>query len=426
MKKALFLAVALVVNFSVNHVFAVTLEQAVQSAVEKNESIAQSWSQLQQSEEYVRQIRGNIFPTLTLEGSYLRQPKLSDSIAANFFPEEQTTTNLKLKQPLFRGLREFNALDRQKFLTAAEKQTYLWKTMDIYQQVSASYLEILSLQQDVRNIESQQKIYRDRVRDLQGRARRGESSSTEALTAQSTAAALDADFQIQSSRLRSARENFAVLTGLDAGSELTDFPENETSEPLKPLADYIARVEERPDMQISKSAAAAAREDVSIAKGAHWPTVDFEGNYYLSRPKGFSEDLDWDVQLRATLPLFEGGTTQSKVRLASLQSGEKDLVVNQTRRKAEAEVKALHDSLSMRVNQLKALKLASDLSEKNYQTLLRESRRGLSRSLDVQLGLTEYRNSKRNYDQARYQARLDRIRLELAAGHIPTVINKEM
>ncbi|MCC2680054.1 MAG: hypothetical protein K0R29_2630 [Pseudobdellovibrio sp.] len=426
MKKALFLAVALVVNFSVNHVFAVTLEQAVQSAVEKNESIAQSWSQLQQSEEYVRQIRGNIFPTLTLEGSYLRQPKLSDPIAANFFPEEQTTTNLKLKQPLFRGLREFNALDRQKFLTAAEKQTYLWKTMDIYQQVSASYLEILSLQQDVRNIESQQKIYRDRVRDLQGRARRGESSSTEALTAQSTAAALDADFQIQSSRLRSARENFAVLTGLDAGSELTDFPENETSEPLKPLADYIARVEERPDMQISKSAAAAAREDVSIAKGAHWPTVDFEGNYYLSRPKGFSEDLDWDVQLRATLPLFEGGTTQSKVRLASLQSGEKDLVVNQTRRKAEAEVKALHDSLSMRVNQLKALKLASDLSEKNYQTLLRESRRGLSRSLDVQLGLTEYRNSKRNYDQARYQARLDRIRLELAAGHIPTVINKEM
>jgi outer membrane protein len=426
MKKALFLAVALVVNFSVNHVFAVTLEQAVQSAVEKNESIAQSWSQLQQSEEYVRQIRGNIFPTLTLEGSYLRQPKLSDPIAANFFPEEQTTTNLKLKQPLFRGLREFNALDRQKFLTAAEKQTYLWKTMDIYQQVSASYLEILSLQQDVRNIESQQKIYRDRVRDLQGRARRGESSSTEALTAQSTAAALDADFQIQSSRLRSARENFAVLTGLDAGSELTDFPENETSEPLKPLADYIARVEERPDMQISKSAAAAAREDVSIAKGAHWPTVDFEGNYYLSRPKGFSEDLDWDVQLRATLPLFEGGTTQSKVRLASLQSGEKDLVVNQTRRKAEAEVKALHDSLSMRVNQLKALKLASDLSEKNYQTLLRESRRGLSRSLDVQVGLTEYRNSKRNYDQARYQARLDRIRLELAAGHIPTVINKEM
>ncbi len=426
MKNAVILLALFVSHFAAKNVFAVNLDQAVQSAVEKNESIAQSWSQLQQSEEYVRQIRGNIFPTVTLEGSYLRQPKLSDPIAANFFPEEQTTTNVKLKQPLFRGLREFNALERQKFLTSAEKQNYLLKTMDVYQQVTASYLEILSLQQDVRNIESQQKIYKDRVRDLLSRARRGESSSTEALTAQSTAAALDADFQIQSSKLRSARETFAVLTGLDSNSELTDFPENETSEPLKPLSDYLARIEERPDLRISKSSAAAARETVSIAKGAHWPTVDFEGNYYLSRPKGFSEDLDWDVQVKATLPLFEGGSTQSQVRLASLQSGEKDLVVNQTRRKAEAEVKTLHDSLSMRVNQLKALKLASDLAEKNYQTLLRDSHRGLSRSLDVQLGLTEYRNSKRNYDQARYQARLDRIRLELAAGQIPTVINKEM
>lgn len=404
----------------------VSLDEAVQSAVEKNESVAQSWSKLQQSEEFVRQIRGNIFPTISLEGSYLRQPKLADPIAANIFPEEQTTTNLKLKQPLFRGLREFSALERQKLLTAAEKQNYLRRTMDIYEQVSASYLEILSLQQDVKNIEAQQKIYRERVRDLQSRARRGESSTTEALTAQSTAAALDAEFQIQSSRLRAARENFAVLTGLDSSVELIDISENETNEALKPLSEYIARVEERPDLRTSISEAAAAREEVSIAKGAHWPTIDLEGNYYLSRPKGFSEDLDWDVQVRATLPLFEGGTTQSKVRIASLQSGERDLAVNQTRRKAEAEVKTLHDSLMMRVNQLKALKLASDLAEKNYQTLLRESRRGLSRSLDVQMGLTEYRNSKRNYDQARYQARLDRIRLELAAGYIPSVISKEM
>jgi len=90
MKNALILLTFLVMNLAFTNVFAVTLEQAVQSAVEKNESVAQSWSQLQQSEEYVRQIRGNIFPTLTLEGSYLRQPKLSDPIAANFFPEEQT------------------------------------------------------------------------------------------------------------------------------------------------------------------------------------------------------------------------------------------------------------------------------------------------------------------------------------------------
>ncbi len=406
--------------------WAISLDEAVQSSLQKNEFVSQSRSQVKQSEEAVDQIRGNIFPTISLNASYLRQPRLADPIAAAIFPEEQTTTNIELTQPLFRGFREFAALDRQKDLRSAQKNTHLVQMMDIYQQVAASYLDVLSLQQDIRNLEAQQKIYKDRVRDLQGRARRGESSSTETLTAQSTAAALDAEYQIQNSRLRAARENFSLLTGLPAETEVTDLPENETRQLLKPLEDYLSRIEDRPDMKASKMMASAADEEVSIAKGAHWPTIDLTGNYYFTRPEGFSEDLDWDVQLRATLPLFEGGVTQSKVRMAVLQRSEKDLAANQMRRKAEAEIKSLFDALRMRVDQLKALKLASDLSEKNYQLLLRDSRRGLARSLDVQMGLTEYRLAKRNYDQARYQARLERIRLDLASAQIPSILSKEM
>lgn len=406
--------------------WAISLDEAVQSSLQKNEFVSQSRSQVKQSEEAVDQIRGNIFPTISLNATYLRQPRLADPIAAAIFPEEQTTTNIELTQPLFRGFREFAALDRQKDLRSAQKNTHLVQMIDIYQQVAASYLDVLSLQQDIRNLEAQQKIYKDRVRDLQGRARRGESSSTETLTAQSTAAALDAEYQIQNSRLRSARENFSLLTGLPAETEVTDLPENETKQSLKSLEDYLGRIEDRPDMKASKMMASAADEEVAIAKGAHWPTIDLTGNYYFTRPEGFSEDLDWDVQLRATLPLFEGGVTQSKVRMAVLQRSEKDLAANQMRRKAEAEIKSLFDALRMRVDQLKALKLASDLSEKNYQLLLRDSRRGLARSLDVQMGLTEYRLAKRNYDQARYQTRLERIRLDLASAQIPSILSKEM
>ncbi|MCM2352413.1 MAG: TolC family protein [Pseudobdellovibrio sp.] len=407
-------------------VWAVNLDQAVQSTLEKNALVGQSRSQVQQAEEAVDQIRGNILPNLSLNATYLRQPRLSDPVAAGFFPEEQMTTNLTLTQPIFRGLREFSALDRQKELRTAQKQTHLVQMMDLYQQTAQSYLAVLALEQDLRNLQAQQKIYKERVRDLQGRARRGQSSSAEALQAQSTAAALDAEYQLQSSRLRSARENFVLLTGLPAGTKLTDLPENEINGKVKPLEDYLSRIENRPDLKASKSVAEAADEDVSIAKGAHWPTVDLTGNYYFTRPEGFSEDLDWDIQIRATLPLFEGGVAQSKVRMAVLQRSEKDLAMTQARRKAEAEIRSLHDALRTRVDQLKALKLASDLAEKNYKLLQRDSRRGLARSLDVQLGLTEYRLAKRNYDQARYQARLDHIRLDLASAQIPAVLNKEM
>lgn len=402
--------------------WAISLDQAVESALKKNESVDQSLYQLRQAEEIVRQTKGAILPSLTLNGTHLIQPKVSDPVAAQFFPETQTTANLTLTQPIFRGLREFAALRRQKNLLSAQEQTHLTQMTDLYQKVAESYMQVLSLEQDLRNLEAQSKIYQVRIRDLQGRARRGESSTTETLTAQSTAAALDAELQIQNAKLRSARENFALLTGLPKETPLDEIDELDSMTPPKPLETYLARVDERPDVKNLKERSEAANEDVSIAKGAHWPTADFTGNYYLVRPDGYTKDMKWDVQFKVTLPLYEGGLRQSQVREANLKLGENNMALNQLRRQSEAEIRSLHEAVRIRSEQLKALKLASDLSEKNYQVLLRDSRRGLIRSIDVQLGLTEYRATRRAYDQARYEARLERVRLDIAAAFIPTIL----
>lgn len=407
-------------------VLAVNLDQAVESTFKKNETVGQSREQLYQSEELVKQFRGAILPNLTLNGTYLVQPKPRDPLAAEFFPDKQLTTNLTLKQPIFRGLREFSALSKQNHLYSAQQQTHLLQMMSLYQQVVESFMDVLALEQDIRNIEAQQKIYQDRVTDLQGRARRGESSSTETLTAQSTAASLDAEYQIQSAKLRSSRENFAFVTGLPLETTLTDDGGVQASTALKSLETYLARIEDRPDVKILKEQYEAADQDVSIARGAHWPTADLVGNYYFNRPEGFMADMRWDVQVQVSFPIFEGGLRQAQVRESSSKRGQANLALTQLRRKSESEIKSLYESVRIRDVQLKSLKLSSDLAEKNYQVLLRDSRRGLTRSIDVQLGLTEYRLAKRTYDQARFQARLERVRLELAAAFLPTVLTKDM
>ncbi|MBX2995264.1 MAG: TolC family protein [Bdellovibrionaceae bacterium] len=404
---------------------AASLDQAVQSALQKNETVAQSREQLRRSEEQISQARSAIFPNLSLNASYLIQPKPSDPIAAEFFPEQQRTANFTLTQPLFRGFREFAALRQRKNLYSAQEQARLGQLIKLYQEIAASFLDVLALEQDLRNLEGQKTIYAQRVKDLQARTRRGESSTTEALTAQSTAAALDAETQMVQSRLRTARENMSFLTGLPVDEALTDTDDMATFT-LRPLSEYLARIDERPDVKALKENARAADEEVSIARGGHWPSADVVGNYYLVRPEGFMEDLKWDVTFKFSLPLFEGGLRQSQVREAASKRGESELELARIRRQTEAEIKSLHESLRIRADQLKALKLASDLSEKNYQVLLRDSRRGLTRSIDVQLGLTEYRVARRTFDQARYQARLDRIKLETAAAILPSALTKEM
>ncbi len=407
-------------------VWSADLDQAVQSSLQKNEVVGQSRSQLGQVREQVKQTQSAIYPNLSVIGTHLVQPRLDDAAAREFFPENQTTASLTLSQPLFRGFREFAAVRRQKDLLSAQELTRLSQMMNLYQQVAESYLNVLAIEQDLRNVDAQRKIYADRIRDLQGRTRRGESSATESLTAQSTAAALDADFQLLGVSLRSARENLALLTGLAVDEPLMDQSGTQGFEALRPLEQYLSRVDERPDVQIAVKRKEASEEDVSIAKGGHWPSADLLGNYYLVRPEGIQKDLKWDVQLRLTLPLYEGGLRQSQVREASLKKGESDLELAKLRRQGTAEIKSLYDSVRMRVDQLKALQTASDLAERNYQVLLRDSRRGLARSIDVQLGLTEYRVARRSYDQARYQARLERIRLDLASAQIPSVLKQEL
>lgn len=406
-------------------VYAVNLDQSVQSTLEKNEVVGQSRAQLNQSKELTKQARGAILPTIALNGSYLIQPEASDPVAAQFFPDRQTTANFSLTQPLFRGLREFAGLRRQDKLFEAQKQTHISSLLGLYQQVAESYLNVLALEQDMRNIEAQRKIYQARVKDLQARGRRGESSANEAFQAESTMAALDADFHIQNGLLRTARENFAFLTGLPSEVKLEDIAEGDAIT-LKPLSDYISRIEDRPDVKNLEQRHLASEEDVSIAKGAHWPTADVTGNYYLIRPEGFTEDLKWDVMFKVSIPIYEGGVTQSQVRMAASKRAETQLALSELRRKAEAEIKSLHDSLTVRNDQIKYLKISSELAEKNYKFLLNNARRGLSRSTDVQMGLTEYRVAKRAYDAARYQAQLERIRLDLATANIPSILTKEI
>lgn len=412
--------------FLASPTWAVNLNQAVESSLQKNETVEKGRAELLQADERVGQARGLIFPNVSLIGTYLRQPKSTDNFSGQIFPEEQKTASLTLTQPLFRGLREFAGLRREDHYYRAQKQIYVSQIIQLYQDVAQSFMNVLSLEQDLRNLEAQQKIYEARVIDLKGRAHRGESSSSEVLTAEATSAALNAEYQIQSSKLKAARENFSFLTGLPLNTVLDESTQEKVSIDLKPLDVYLARIDERPDIKKQKELTEAADQDVSIARGAHWPTLDLTGNYYLVRPDGYSSDNKWDIQLTAKLPLFEGGLTQSQVRSAASKYGSQQLELNQLRRQSESEIKSLHQSVQMRVDQLKYLKISSDLSEKNYQTLLRDSRRGLVRSIDVQMGLTEFRSAKRAYDQARFEAQLERIRLDLAAAFIPHFLTKEL
>lgn len=402
---------------------ALTLDEAFHSALEKNETARQAREHSVQAEERYKQARAAPLPTLTYDFAHTIQPLPNDPFARQFFPEKSTTSNLTLSQPLFRGFREFAGLRNRKALMYSERHKEIADLAKLYAEVTETYLGVLSLEQDVKNLNEQLAVYAQRSKDLSGRSGRGESRRDEALTARATEASTEANLRIVEAQLRSARQNLSYMTGQPPESPLAEPPVDDGKR-LMPLDHYLSRIEKRPDIQSAIEVENAEREMVRFNRGSHWPTADVQGRYYFTRPDGFTKDLDWDVEFRLKWPLFEGGLRLAETREAASKHREAQLELARLRRYAQSEVRSLYDNYKMRAQQVAALKRSSELAQQSAQSLQGQFRRGLTRNIDVQYALTEWAFAKRSYDQARFLAGVDRVKLENAAAIYPAPIKE--
>lgn len=405
---------------------AVNFQTVFQNALTKSEKVAQSHEGVNQAEEKIRQARGAVLPNLTFNGSHIRQELPSDPFARQFSPDSQTAARLTLTQPIFRGMSEYAVYRQSKNNLNSQKHMDSMTRIQLYQDVATNYFTILSLEADIRNMKEQTNLYGQQVKDLDGRTRRGESNVTEALTAQSSLASLEAEIQLVTGQLASARELFAFFTGLDANTPLEDISKtgNEIATLLKDVNAYVNRVEERPDVQSAKEQLKAAEEQIRIERGGHYPQLDAVGNYHLRRPVAFLEDIKWDVELRLSFPIFEGGNRQARVREAASKKHVQDLELSRLRRTAIQQIRSLHQSLLVRMQQVQSLERTVGIAEKNYKVLQREFRNGLVRSVDAQVAMNQFRMARRTYDQARYAAQVDLASLEAAAFLVPIEVTQ--
>lgn len=405
---------------------AINFKEALRATLQKSELLAQRQEGVNQAEEQIDQARGAILPNISANATHFRQDQPTDPFARSFSPASQDSARLTVEQPIFRGLGEFAAYRQRRRNLESQEFNKENTRVTLYQDIASNYYNILYLEQDIRNLKEQLELFNQRVNDFQVRSQRGESNVTELLAAQSTRASLEATVQLVSGQLASAREMFSFLTGFANDTVLEDETRREDKKTLhvKGIEDYTARVEERPDILSAIQKVKMAEEEIRIARSGHWPSVDAVGNYHLKRPVAFLEDIRWDVELRLRLPLFEGGARQAKVREAASKKRVEDLELARLRRLAIQQIRSLHESLKVRMNQVAALEKTMALAEKNYKTFQREFRNRLVNSITSQVAMTEYLNARRTYDQARYAAQIDLINLEAASYIVPTEVKE--
>lgn len=391
-----------------------TLDEYFAAALERSEVVATQSELIRQAEERYAQAKAAVLPKIDGVGSYTRQ----DTGGRNtvIFPTRQTIARVSATQPLFRGFREFAAIRQSRALIGAQTEDYQNARVQLFRDVVQNFYEVLALERDLENLADQIDQNLERQKELNARVRIGRSRIGEVLTVQSTISTLRARVEQLRAELATARDVFAFLSGLPAAMPLRD-TESLPAEPA-PLAEYLARLDVRPDVKAAQQRFQAAQENVAVARGARLPSLDLNANRYLQRG-GALEDVEWDVQLALTVPLYAGGSVQSQVREALSQSTQAELEANRVRRLADQEIRSFHQIAVLDSNQLAALERATDAARRNYEAQRRDYRLGLVTNLDVLQALTAFQENQQALDRARHTAKLNYLRLQAAAVRRP-------
>ena len=91
-------------------------------------------------------------------------------------------------QPLFRGFRDFAALNKTRALITAQEQSRQWAGMQLYRDVVQAFYTRLAVQKDLNLMDNKLELYQQRIKELEQRVSIGRSRNTEVLTIQAARA----------------------------------------------------------------------------------------------------------------------------------------------------------------------------------------------------------------------------------------------
>jgi outer membrane protein len=369
------------------------------------------------AEELKSRGNGAFLPTVYGVASYYRNDAITPAGAAtSLSATDQRTVKLVGKTFLFAGGSEYAYLSRAKRLVEASEAEIENSRLGYFVELATAYYTTLLHYAQLTHAKTELQLYDEQTGELRSRVRIGRTRSSDLLSVQAARAGSEARLRSAENAYRESRLALANLARIPPEFELRE--ENVAQSNLGTLEEYLKASEQRPDLVAARKRREAAEKQIAFQRGSHFPTVDVSGNYYLKR-EGFNANSKWDATLSLTLPIFNGGNTQSLVREAASTYKLSEITTNQLERTAQTEIRSLHGTLQTSEAEVQLFAEAVNLATKSYNQIRRDYRNGLVTNLDLLNSLQTLTNAKRSYDQARYQHLLERARLEAGAGRLP-------
>lgn len=341
-----------------------TLDQARQTALERNLSVAQAQNIIESAQASVLAATGNYLPTVSASASWNRSQ--TEAKGQYFNPATQRLvtsvgrtvgssirTGVDASYTVFDGFAREGTMKRASSNAIASEQTAARTRQSIVFQVESAYLNVLRNEQLVKVSEENLKRDNRQLERITESNRVGALSLADVYRQQSQVAADELNLITAQNNYDKSKADLVALIGLDVSEEYaiadpsvsTEIAQSELESTVNQYKNFRELSEraiaKRPDYQAATESFNAAEASVTSARSGYLPSISASAGYGLYGDQfstlSDTKSLSWGLSLRWNI--FDGFGTNQALQSAQVQRKNADLSLQQTQRNINVEIK---------------------------------------------------------------------------------------
>ena len=344
-----------------------TLDQAVQTALVQNISVAQAQNNVEAAQSGVLAATGSYLPTLSANAGWTRSQNDrpgNEPVYVNGQPVESATggsrsvasqysAGLQANFLIFDGLSREGLSSRASSTAISAEEASVRTRQSVVFQVQSGYLNVLRNEQLVKVNDENLKRDRQQLDRITESNRVGALSIADVYRQQSQVASDELALITAQNNYDKSKADLLALIGLDVNEDYKvadpTISLQITKEELDSTALAYQNVGElnqraltsRPDYLSATEQLNASEGSVRVARAGYWPSISAFGGYGVVSPElknvTRNRNLNWGLQLRWSL--FDGFQTNQNLESAMATKRDAEISLVQTQRNINVDVK---------------------------------------------------------------------------------------
>ncbi|HEX6250219.1 MAG TPA: TolC family protein [Gemmatimonadaceae bacterium] len=447
-----------------------TLERAVQTALQRNREVRGAQLALAQARGQAAEAWAGVLPAVDLNASFTRNisPPVSflparlldpeagpdDLVPVRFGADNLWNSTIRLEQPLFQAQAFLGVGAARRYLTLQE-EVLRGAVQSVVTRVRIAYYDVLLGSEQARLLESSVERVRAALAETRAMYQAGVASEYDVLRLEVELANLEPSLRRARNSVTQARRNLAVELGISEVDEVAvtgslaelniASPEANTAanrsvlqvaglpiaDPLPSAESLVSMAEEgRSDIRQLELTRSLRRTELRAEQLEYAPKITVFGNYIINAQQngapsffgtGNERSYGRSAGISLSMPIFNGFRENARIRQRRAVVRSVETQAELARDRAEAQVRTLVDRVEEAADRAEGQRLAVQQARRGFEIAAVQYREGISSQLERTDAEVALRQSEFNYAQAVYDYLVARAQLDEAVGRTPGV-----